>query len=125
MHPVRTRPSPSSSALVAFKSSPVGQTIDEKSLNELLAVLYKQRESVRNRFFELAPSVPPEQILAFQKNLERFLKEPESVRNRVFNNLLENPPSNLSQALVLREGGRKTRTTHKRRKASKKTRKAQ
>jgi len=82
---------------------------------------------VKNRFFELAPSVPPEQILAFQKNLERFLKEPESVRNRVFNNLLENPPSNLSQALVPYEGkgGRKPRTTHKRRKVSKKTRKAQ
>ena len=117
--------SANSSELVAFKSSPVGQSIDTNTFNRLLAVLSKQSESVRKRIFELAPSVPPEQILAFKQNLELFLKKPESVRNRIFNNLLENTPSDLSQALVLREGGRKTRTSHKRRKASKKTRKAQ
>jgi hypothetical protein len=125
--PVGSAPvgSANSSALVAFKSSPVGRSMGASTFSELLAALSNQPESVRNKIFELAQSVPPEQILAFQQNLDIFLKKPKSVRNRIFNNLLVNTPSDLSQALDLSEGGRKTRTSHKRRKASKKTRKAQ
>ena len=117
--------SANSSALVAFKSSPVGRSIDTNTFNELLAFLSGQAEPERNQFFTLLSSVSSEQVPAFLKNIEPLLKKPNNVRNRVFNKLLENPPSDLSQALVLREGGRKTRTSHKRRKASKKTRKAQ
>lgn len=117
--------SANSLALVQLKQSPVVKALDTQLQQQLTQIVLNQPKPVQQSVLNLISLVPANQALAQQAYIRNFLDKPSAEQNIILNKLLENKPSNLSQALVLREGGRKTRTSHKRRKASKKTRKAQ
>jgi hypothetical protein len=57
--------------------------------------------------------------------LVTFAALTDEKRNNVIQRLMDSPSTKLLEILPLITGGRKARTSHKRRKASKKTRKAQ